>query len=78
MRRDKDKRQDQRHHYVVMEASPVVCPEQIALQRAPNARHGDSLVEVPGRINQLPELPTLPKSPKLPRVPEFGISDHVR
>jgi hypothetical protein len=29
-------------------------------------------VEVPGRINQLPELPTLPK------VPEFGISDHAR
>src|SRR6185437_2902279 len=64
--RNKDKRQDQRDHYVVMEASPRVCPEQITLQRAPNARHEDSLVEVLGRINQLPELPKVPKD------------DHVR
>jgi hypothetical protein len=57
MRRNKDKRQDQRDHYVVMEASPRVGPEQITLQCAPNARHVDSLVEVPGRINRLPEVP---------------------
>ena len=30
IRRNKDERQDQRDHYVVMEAPPRVCPEQIA------------------------------------------------
>src|SRR6267142_3819296 len=43
MRRNKDKRQDQRDHYVVMEASPRVGPKQIALQCAPNARHALSV-----------------------------------
>jgi len=65
MRRYEDKRQDQRHHYVVMEASPRVGPEQIALQRAPNARHANSLVEVLGSFNQLPKLPGLPRLPKI-------------
>src|SRR5579864_2176541 len=65
MWRNKDKRQDQRNHYVVMEASPGVGPEQITLQRAPDARHASSLVEVPGRINRLQELPKLPRLPKL-------------
>jgi len=43
MGRNKDKRQDQRDHYVVMEAPPRVSPEQVTLQRAPNARHENSV-----------------------------------
>lgn len=37
--RNEDKGQDQGDHYVVMEASPRVRPEQVALECAPNARH---------------------------------------
>src|SRR4029077_18778685 len=53
MRRDEDKRQDQRHHYVVMEASPAVGPEKIALQRASNARHKNSLFSYRGLTQRI-------------------------
>jgi hypothetical protein len=54
-----------------MEASPRVGPEQIALQRAPNARHVSSLVEVLGRINRLPELAKLPRL-KIAKIAELS------
>jgi hypothetical protein len=48
-----------------MEASPVVCPEQIALQRAPNARHDLSVSKLYGGVQEIARIAKdCQKSPK--------------
>jgi hypothetical protein len=44
-----------------MEASPVVSPEQIALQRAPNARHVLSVSKLYGGVQEIARIAKIAK-----------------
>jgi hypothetical protein len=43
MRGNKDKQEDRCDHYVVMKAAALVSPEEITLNRAPDAMHANSV-----------------------------------